>query len=79
MSTGHDANLFLSANGFATGSNLTAEEFLNYPAQGRRLELIAGEVKEMSPVGFDHGEVMIQLGALLKAAAKQQRGPGVWW
>lgn len=72
MSTGHDANLFLSGD-FATGSTLTAEEFLNYPAEGRRLELVAGEVKEMSPAGFDHGEVMIQLGALLKAAAKKHR------
>ena len=36
---------------------MTAEELLRLPAGDRRLELIAGELREMAPAGAEHGAV----------------------
>jgi Uma2 family endonuclease len=81
MATGHDANT--SANDICvTGSRaMTADEFYALSGDGRRLELVAGEVRdvseprrrelisgeisEMSPSGFDHGVLIIQIGSRL--------------
>ncbi|MEX2188713.1 MAG: Uma2 family endonuclease [Pirellulales bacterium] len=71
MATGHDANITPNAGDFATAPAMTAETFFSYPNEGRRLELVAGEIREMSPCGFDHGALMIHLGSLLMDFARK--------
>jgi Uma2 family endonuclease len=44
---------------------LTAEEFEQLPDDGKRYELIDGELREMAPTAYWHGEVEINLGTLL--------------
>jgi len=44
---------------------LTAEEFEQLPDNGKRYELIDGELREMAPTVNWHGEVEINLGTLL--------------
>ncbi|NOX55128.1 MAG: Uma2 family endonuclease [Planctomycetes bacterium] len=44
---------------------MTAEELLRLPDDGHRYELIKGELRMMSPAGFEHGRVAIRVGALL--------------
>jgi Uma2 family endonuclease len=44
---------------------LTAEEFERLPDDGKRYELIDGELREMAPTVNWHGEVEINLGSLL--------------
>ena len=46
-----------------TGRFVTAEELERRPDL-RRFELLEGRLVEMSPVGFDHGRVVVQLGSL---------------
>lgn len=70
MTTGHDASLAPGEIHVPSGRPITADEFFAFPSDGKRLELVAGEVKEMSPSGHDHGTVMLQLGYLLKDFAK---------
>lgn len=43
----------------------TAEELLLMPKDGFRYELVKGELKKMSPAGFEHGVVGMSLGMLL--------------
>jgi Uma2 family endonuclease len=47
-----------------TGRFVTAEELERLP--DLRCELVEGRLVEMSPVGFDHGQVVLQLGYLLQ-------------
>lgn len=65
MATGHNAIVTPITGGFIATPTMTAEEFFTYSCAGRRLELVAGEITEMSPSGFDHGELVLHLGALL--------------
>lgn len=51
----------------------TAEELLAMPDDGRRWELVRGELRSMSPAGSEHGAVAIRLGALLAAHILQRR------
>jgi Uma2 family endonuclease len=44
---------------------LTAEEFERLPDDGKRYELIDGELREMPPTVYWHGEVEVNLGTLL--------------
>jgi Uma2 family endonuclease len=44
---------------------MTAEELLMMPKDGFRYELVKGELKKMSPAGFEHGVVGMTLGMLL--------------
>jgi Uma2 family endonuclease len=44
---------------------LSAEEFEALPDDGKRYELIDGELREMAPTVYWHGEVEINLGTLL--------------
>ncbi len=37
---------------------VTADQLLQPPYQGRRCELVEGEVRMMSPAGWKHGEVV---------------------
>lgn len=46
---------------------MTAEELLAISGNGRRCELIRGEVQEMSPAGSEHGVVAMQIGWRLGA------------
>ncbi len=43
----------------------TADELLRMSGAGKRFELIAGELHEMSPAGFEHGVVIVRLTRLL--------------
>jgi Uma2 family endonuclease len=45
------------------GKMMTAEEFEALPADGVRRELIEGQVCVMSPAGYAHGIVALQIGA----------------
>lgn len=55
----------------------TAEEFwelLKEPEYaGRHLELVEGEIREMTPAGGEHGEVAIAIGSILWNFVKQHR------
>ena len=44
---------------------VTAEELARFPDDDHRYELIAGRVIRMSPVGYVHGRIVMQFGALL--------------
>jgi Uma2 family endonuclease len=55
---------------------VTAEELLVMPTpEGMLTELIDGEVKTMSPAGFQHGDIAMLVGESLSAYARQ-RGLG---
>jgi len=41
----------------STMTPMTAEQLLHLPSDGRRYELVAGELRMMSPGGWRHGEV----------------------
>jgi Uma2 family endonuclease len=58
----------------ATEPLLTAEEFfaLPEPSDGSRQELVRGKVVTMPNPGFEHGEVQLAIGALLRGFAKSQ-------
>jgi Uma2 family endonuclease len=49
---------------------MAAEELLKMPKDGCRYELVKGELKKMSPAGFDHGVVGMSLGLLLAQYVK---------
>lgn len=44
---------------------VTAEELARLPDDDRRYELVDGRVVCMSPVGFQHGRIVMQFGSLL--------------
>jgi Uma2 family endonuclease len=44
---------------------VTADELERFPSDDRRYELVDGRVVPMSPVTFEHGKVVLQLGFLL--------------
>lgn len=48
---------------------MTAEEFVQLPDDGRRLELINGEVVEMPPGNLEHGHAGLLVGGRLAAYA----------
>lgn len=61
----------------AVEGRLTAEEFLELPSEARQWrELIAGEVLEVTPAGFEHGLVAAALVEILRAFARSS-GLGV--
>jgi Uma2 family endonuclease len=49
-----------------TSPVVTAEELEKFPEDDYRYELVAGRVIKMSPVGYQHGRIVMQLGYLLK-------------
>src|SRR6201988_3190519 len=51
---------------------LTVEEFEQLPDDGKRYELIDGELREMAPTVNWHGEVEINLGTLLHVHVRAQ-------
>lgn len=49
-------------------------EFIQLPENaGRRLELVEGAICEMSPAGGEHGEVALEIGALIRNYVKQHQ------
>ena len=54
---------------------VTAEELLVMPSEGMLTELVDGEIRKMSPAGFQHGDVAMLVGEVLSAYVRQ-RGLG---
>lgn len=50
---------------------VTAEELLRLPHDGRRYELIKGELKEMVPASPRHGRIVMRLGSLMEQHVRQ--------
>lgn len=48
MATGHDANVSPSKGFVPSSRPITADEFFAFPSEGKRFELVAGEVTEMA-------------------------------
>ena len=54
-----------------TGARLiTAEELLGRPSDGRRHELVRGELREMAPAGNKHGYLALEIGSELRNHVK---------
>ena len=51
----------------------TADELLGLPDDGSRYELVEGELKPMSPAGYEHGLIVNRINARLFAFAEQHR------
>jgi Uma2 family endonuclease len=67
MSTGHDANSFAPDVPLPLHTSaMTADEFFQLPPIVGRMELVAGEVRTMSPAGFGHGEFMLNIGEVVR-------------
>jgi len=49
----------------SVATRLTADQFLRMPDDGHRYELVAGELKKMTPAGWRHGAVGGRLHSLL--------------
>jgi Uma2 family endonuclease len=56
-----------------TSRLVTADELERYPDDDYRYELVEGRVIRMSPVGFPHGRVVVELGAGLNAHARTHK------
>jgi Uma2 family endonuclease len=56
-----------------TRTLMTIEEFEEAAARLGPCELVRGEVITLSPGGFSHSQIMLNVGALLRSWAKQQR------
>ncbi|MBI4312000.1 MAG: Uma2 family endonuclease [Chloroflexi bacterium] len=54
---------------------VTAEELVQLSAEGKRYELVKGELRKMAPTGGLHGDVANMLGYLLRGYVLQHR-PG---
>lgn len=50
---------------------MTAQELLELPDDGRRRELVRGELKEMSPAGSEHGAIALNIGASFNIYVRQ--------
>lgn len=59
-----------------TGRAVTADEILHLPDDGFRYELVKGDVRKMTPAGFDHGAIVANLTAPLQQHVKSH-GLGV--
>ena len=56
---------------FESTNLVTAEELARLPDDGYRYELVEGRLIRMSPVSFDHGRVVMQMGFLLSRHLEQ--------
>ncbi len=52
---------------------VTAEEFEKLPGDDHRSELVEGRVIRMSPVGYLHGRIVVNLATLLNQHVKARR------
>ena len=54
--------------------HMTADELIRLPmGRGERYELVCGGLRIMSPAGFEHGDVAMNLGERLKAYVRKKR------
>jgi Uma2 family endonuclease len=53
----------MSATASTQPLGMTAEELFELPDDGMRHELVEGELRTMSPAGFDHGRLALRIGA----------------
>lgn len=51
---------------------LTADDLLRLPANGMRRELVQGELREMTPAGYNHGRMAMKIGSLLSVYVEEQ-------
>ena len=49
---------------------MTAEELWRMPEEGKRYQLVRGELRTMSPPDFRHGEIALNISAALRAHVK---------
>lgn len=59
-----------------THRTVTADELFRLPDDGYRYELVRGELRKMTPAGFDHGAIIMNLAAPLGQHVKSH-GVGV--
>jgi Uma2 family endonuclease len=52
---------------------ITADELLGMPDDGYRYELVKGELRKMAPTGDEHGDITMELAALLHRHVKENR------
>jgi Uma2 family endonuclease len=52
---------------------MTADELLRLPDDGCRYELVRGELRTMSPAGFEHSDVALEIGASLRTYVHTRR------
>lgn len=57
----------------STTSPMTAEQLLRLPDDGNRYELVAGELRMMSPGNWKHSEIAANIGLLLLNHVKKRR------
>ncbi|MBI4311896.1 MAG: Uma2 family endonuclease [Chloroflexi bacterium] len=58
----------------ASRTLLTADDFYReYSGKEGKYELVDGEVITMAPPGYEHGEIALAIGSLLRAYARQRR------
>jgi Uma2 family endonuclease len=55
-----------------TGPSITDQDLLRLPRDGRKYELVDGEIRE-SPAGMRHGEISLRLGAAMLAFVSPRR------
>ena len=60
-----DGGIVIECEVMGTKTLVTAEELFEQPDDGRRYELVSGELRMMSPSGWRHGEVVGSLHTLL--------------
>ena len=63
----------MSAQPAAAVAPMTAEQLMDLPDDGRRRELVDGELRELAPAGFGHGRVALRVGARLDELVHQER------
>jgi len=56
-----------------TRTKMTAGELLRLPDDGKRRELVEGELREMTPAGARHGRTAMRMGSLLDQHATTNR------
>ncbi|MEQ8787751.1 MAG: Uma2 family endonuclease [Pirellulaceae bacterium] len=57
----------------STTTPMTAEQLLGLPRDGRRYELVAGELKTMTPAGWKHGMIVGDLHVILGEFVREKK------
>jgi Uma2 family endonuclease len=59
------------AKGTLTSGPMTADQLQRLPPDGRRYELVEGELKVMTPASPRHGRIAMRMGSLIEQYARQ--------